>query len=95
MPSVSEGDLSGTAKQRAKKDVKKRPVSDVPPGKKAVEGLPPPVSPAPNDVIGAVVDRHFGTIEITPSSRTMRFLLLFSCTFIPQGYLKKCGLYVA
>ncbi|XP_040056499.1 tyrosine-protein phosphatase non-receptor type 21 isoform X1 [Gasterosteus aculeatus] len=42
MPSVSEGDLSGTAKQRAKKDVKKRPVSDVPPGKKAVEGLPPP-----------------------------------------------------
>ncbi|KAM8913437.1 tyrosine-protein phosphatase non-receptor type 21 isoform 2-T2 [Spinachia spinachia] len=42
MPSVSEGDLSGTAKQKAKKDVKKRPVSDVPPGKKAVEGLPPP-----------------------------------------------------
>uniref|UniRef100_A0A672HCC9 Tyrosine-protein phosphatase non-receptor type n=1 Tax=Salarias fasciatus TaxID=181472 RepID=A0A672HCC9_SALFA len=42
MPSVSEGDLSGQAKQKTKKDFKKRPVSDVPPGKKAVEGLPPP-----------------------------------------------------
>lgn len=45
MPSVSEGDLSGQAKQKTKKDFKKRPVSDVPPGKKTVEGLPPPVSP--------------------------------------------------
>lgn len=44
MPSVSEGDLSGQAKQKTKKDFKKRPVSDVPPGKKTVEGLPPPVS---------------------------------------------------
>uniref|UniRef100_A0AAQ5Z9A7 Tyrosine-protein phosphatase non-receptor type n=1 Tax=Amphiprion ocellaris TaxID=80972 RepID=A0AAQ5Z9A7_AMPOC len=42
MPSVSEGDLSGQAKQKPKKDFKKRPVSDVPPGKKTVEGLPPP-----------------------------------------------------
>ncbi|KAM6917461.1 tyrosine-protein phosphatase non-receptor type 21 isoform 2-T2 [Lycodopsis pacificus] len=42
MPSVSEGDLSGQAKQKTKKDLKKRPVSDVPPGKKTVEGLPPP-----------------------------------------------------
>ncbi|XP_074515923.1 tyrosine-protein phosphatase non-receptor type 21 [Sebastes fasciatus] len=42
MPSVSEGDLSGQAKQKTKKDFKKRPVSDVPPGKKTVEGLPPP-----------------------------------------------------
>ncbi|KAM4625543.1 tyrosine-protein phosphatase non-receptor type 21 [Polymixia lowei] len=42
MPSVSEGDLSGQAKQKAKKDYKKRPVSDVPAGKKTVEGLPPP-----------------------------------------------------
>uniref|UniRef100_A0A8C3AUT8 Tyrosine-protein phosphatase non-receptor type n=1 Tax=Cyclopterus lumpus TaxID=8103 RepID=A0A8C3AUT8_CYCLU len=42
MPSVSEGDLSGQAKQKNKKDLKKRPVSDVPPGKKTVEGLPPP-----------------------------------------------------
>ncbi|XP_068573945.1 tyrosine-protein phosphatase non-receptor type 21 isoform X2 [Cebidichthys violaceus] len=42
MPSVSEGDLSGKAKQKTKKDLKKRPVSDVPPGKKTVEGLPPP-----------------------------------------------------
>ncbi|XP_069563243.1 tyrosine-protein phosphatase non-receptor type 21 isoform X2 [Brachyistius frenatus] len=42
MPSVSEGDLSGQAKQKTKKDCKKRPVSDVPPGKKTVEGLPPP-----------------------------------------------------
>ncbi|KAL7380804.1 hypothetical protein ABVT39_024347 [Epinephelus coioides] len=42
MPSVSEGDLSGQAKQKTKKDIKKRPVSDVPPGKKTVEGLPPP-----------------------------------------------------
>ncbi|XP_039641776.1 tyrosine-protein phosphatase non-receptor type 21 isoform X2 [Perca fluviatilis] len=42
MPSVSEGDLSGQAKQKTKKEFKKRPVSDVPPGKKTVEGLPPP-----------------------------------------------------
>ncbi|XP_041828828.1 tyrosine-protein phosphatase non-receptor type 21 isoform X2 [Melanotaenia boesemani] len=42
MPSVSEGDLSDQAKQKSKKDLKKRPVSDVPPGKKTVEGLPPP-----------------------------------------------------
>uniref|UniRef100_UPI003AACF88B tyrosine-protein phosphatase non-receptor type 21 isoform X1 n=1 Tax=Centroberyx gerrardi TaxID=166262 RepID=UPI003AACF88B len=42
MPSVSEGDLSGQAKLKAKKDFKKRPVSDVPAGKKTVEGLPPP-----------------------------------------------------
>nr|XP_046269840.1 tyrosine-protein phosphatase non-receptor type 21 [Scatophagus argus]XP_046269841.1 tyrosine-protein phosphatase non-receptor type 21 [Scatophagus argus]XP_046269842.1 tyrosine-protein phosphatase non-receptor type 21 [Scatophagus argus] len=42
MPSVSEGDLSGQDKQKTKKDFKKRPVSDVPPGKKTVEGLPPP-----------------------------------------------------
>lgn len=47
MPSVSEGDLSGQAKQKTKKDFKKRPVSDVPPGKKTVEGLPPPVSLVP------------------------------------------------
>jgi len=46
VPSVSEGDLSG--KQKNKKDLKKRPVSDVPPAKKTVEGLPPAVSPAPN-----------------------------------------------
>ena len=44
MPSVSEGDLSGQAKQKTKTDFKKRPVSDVPPGKKTVEGLPPAVS---------------------------------------------------
>lgn len=43
MPSVSEGDLSGS-KQKTKKEFKKRPVSDVPAGKKTVEGLPPPVS---------------------------------------------------
>lgn len=48
MPSVSEGDLNGLAKQQAKKDFKKRPVSDVPPGKKTVEGLPPPVSHIPD-----------------------------------------------
>ncbi|KAM8833924.1 tyrosine-protein phosphatase non-receptor type 21 isoform 1-T1 [Synchiropus picturatus] len=42
MPSVSEGDLSGQAKLKTKKDFKKRPVSDVPPTKKTVEGLPPP-----------------------------------------------------
>lgn len=44
IPSISDGDLSGQAKQKAKKEVKKRPVSDLPPGKKTVEGLPPPVS---------------------------------------------------
>ena len=43
MPSVSEGDLSIQAKEKAKKDFKKRPVSDVPAGKKTIEGLPPPV----------------------------------------------------
>lgn len=48
MPSVSEGDLSGQTKQKPKTDFKKRPVSDVPPGKKTVEGLPPPVSPGPS-----------------------------------------------
>nr|XP_020469685.1 tyrosine-protein phosphatase non-receptor type 21 isoform X2 [Monopterus albus] len=42
MPFMSEGDLSGQGKHRPKADFKKRPVSDVPPGKKAVEGLPPP-----------------------------------------------------
>uniref|UniRef100_A0A665WCC8 Tyrosine-protein phosphatase non-receptor type n=1 Tax=Echeneis naucrates TaxID=173247 RepID=A0A665WCC8_ECHNA len=42
MPSVSEGDLSVQAKQKTKTDFKKRPVSDVPPPKKTVEGLPPP-----------------------------------------------------
>lgn len=44
IPSISEGDLSGQTKQKTKKDVKKRPVSELPPGKKTVEGLPPPVS---------------------------------------------------
>lgn len=44
IPSISDGDLSGQAKQKTKKDVKKRPVSELPPGKKTVEGLPPPVS---------------------------------------------------
>ncbi|XP_068194632.1 tyrosine-protein phosphatase non-receptor type 21 isoform X2 [Antennarius striatus] len=42
MPSVSEGDMSGQAKQKTKKDLKKRPVSEMPPGKKMIEGLPPP-----------------------------------------------------
>ncbi|KAK2891916.1 tyrosine-protein phosphatase non-receptor type 21 isoform X3 [Channa argus] len=42
MPSVSEGDLSGQTKQKSKTDIKKRPVSDVPSGKKTIEGLPPP-----------------------------------------------------
>ncbi|XP_075873783.1 tyrosine-protein phosphatase non-receptor type 21 isoform X2 [Nelusetta ayraudi] len=42
MPSVSEGDLSSDGKHKAKKDFKKRPVSDVPAPKKTVEGLPPP-----------------------------------------------------
>ncbi|XP_029686359.1 tyrosine-protein phosphatase non-receptor type 21 isoform X1 [Takifugu rubripes] len=42
IPSISDGDLSGQAKQKTKKDVKKRPVSELPPGKKTVEGLPPP-----------------------------------------------------
>ncbi|XP_028993836.1 tyrosine-protein phosphatase non-receptor type 21 isoform X2 [Betta splendens] len=41
MPSVSEGDLSSEAKQKIKTDFRKRPVSDVPPAKKTVEGLPP------------------------------------------------------
>ncbi|XP_019728051.1 tyrosine-protein phosphatase non-receptor type 21 isoform X2 [Hippocampus comes] len=42
MPSVSEGDLSGEAKHKSKKDLKNRPVSDVPQAKKIIEGLPPP-----------------------------------------------------
>ncbi|XP_066550136.1 tyrosine-protein phosphatase non-receptor type 21 isoform X2 [Amia ocellicauda] len=43
VPSVSESDLSGSARQRAKRDAaKKRPVSDVPSGKRnPLEGLPP------------------------------------------------------
>uniref|UniRef100_A0A674N3X7 Tyrosine-protein phosphatase non-receptor type n=1 Tax=Takifugu rubripes TaxID=31033 RepID=A0A674N3X7_TAKRU len=45
IPSISDGDLSGQAKQKTKKDVKKRPVSELPPGKKTVEGLPPPKGP--------------------------------------------------
>lgn len=48
MPSVSEGDLCCQTKQKPKKDFKKRPVSDVPAGKKMVDGLPPPVSPVPH-----------------------------------------------
>ncbi|XP_061824172.1 tyrosine-protein phosphatase non-receptor type 21 isoform X1 [Nerophis lumbriciformis] len=42
MPSVSEGDLSGEAKHKSKKDFKRRPVADVPQAKKTIEGLPPP-----------------------------------------------------
>uniref|UniRef100_A0A673YXZ9 Tyrosine-protein phosphatase non-receptor type n=1 Tax=Salmo trutta TaxID=8032 RepID=A0A673YXZ9_SALTR len=42
VPSVSDGDISGQNKQKAKKDfIKKRPVSDVPAGKKPIDGLPP------------------------------------------------------
>uniref|UniRef100_A0A3P9I441 protein-tyrosine-phosphatase n=1 Tax=Oryzias latipes TaxID=8090 RepID=A0A3P9I441_ORYLA len=41
MPSVSEGNLSDQAKIKPKKELKKRPVSDVPSGKNTVEGLPP------------------------------------------------------
>nr|XP_029531576.1 LOW QUALITY PROTEIN: tyrosine-protein phosphatase non-receptor type 21-like [Oncorhynchus nerka] len=42
LPSVSDGDISGQKKQKAKKDfIKKRPVSDVPAGKKPIDGLPP------------------------------------------------------
>ncbi|KAJ8411841.1 hypothetical protein AAFF_G00154790 [Aldrovandia affinis] len=43
VPSVSESNLSGSLRQRPKRDLtKKRPVSDVPPGKRnPLEGLPP------------------------------------------------------
>ncbi|XP_019909842.2 tyrosine-protein phosphatase non-receptor type 21 isoform X3 [Esox lucius] len=41
-PSVSDSDMSGQTKAKAKKDIiKKRPVSDVPAGKKPIDGLPP------------------------------------------------------
>ncbi|XP_017272584.1 tyrosine-protein phosphatase non-receptor type 21 isoform X2 [Kryptolebias marmoratus] len=43
MPSVSEGDVNEQANEKPKKDFKKRPdVSDVPPGRKTGDGLPPP-----------------------------------------------------
>ncbi|TRY92489.1 hypothetical protein DNTS_028192 [Danionella cerebrum] len=42
MPSVSEGDLSGHGRLRQKRDILKRPVSDVPPARRNNEGLPPP-----------------------------------------------------
>uniref|UniRef100_A0A8C2K887 Tyrosine-protein phosphatase non-receptor type n=1 Tax=Cyprinus carpio TaxID=7962 RepID=A0A8C2K887_CYPCA len=41
VPSVSEGDLSGQGRLRQKKDVFKRPVSDVPPARRNIDGLPP------------------------------------------------------
>ncbi|KAI2654070.1 Tyrosine-protein phosphatase non-receptor type 21 [Labeo rohita] len=41
VPSVSEGDLSGQGRLRQKRDVFKRPVSDVPPARRNIEGLPP------------------------------------------------------
>uniref|UniRef100_A0A8C6Q234 Tyrosine-protein phosphatase non-receptor type n=1 Tax=Nothobranchius furzeri TaxID=105023 RepID=A0A8C6Q234_NOTFU len=43
MPSVSEGDVSEQVSEKPKKDVKKRPDgSEIPPGRKTAEGLPPP-----------------------------------------------------
>lgn len=50
MPSMSEGDLSGQGRLRQKRDVYKRPVSDVPPARRNIDGLPPAVS-ALNDQI--------------------------------------------
>uniref|UniRef100_A0A8C1W5Y6 Tyrosine-protein phosphatase non-receptor type n=1 Tax=Cyprinus carpio TaxID=7962 RepID=A0A8C1W5Y6_CYPCA len=44
VPSVSEGDLSGQGRFRQKRDVYKRPVSDVPPARRNIDGLPPAVS---------------------------------------------------
>ncbi|XP_028848692.1 tyrosine-protein phosphatase non-receptor type 21 isoform X2 [Denticeps clupeoides] len=42
VPSISESDLTGHGRVKAKRDVtKKRPVSDVPMGRKHIEGLPP------------------------------------------------------
>uniref|UniRef100_A0A8C1D3K8 Tyrosine-protein phosphatase non-receptor type n=1 Tax=Cyprinus carpio carpio TaxID=630221 RepID=A0A8C1D3K8_CYPCA len=41
VPSVSEGDLSGQGRFRQKRDVYKRPVSDVPPARRNIDGLPP------------------------------------------------------
>uniref|UniRef100_A0A671M8Y3 Tyrosine-protein phosphatase non-receptor type n=1 Tax=Sinocyclocheilus anshuiensis TaxID=1608454 RepID=A0A671M8Y3_9TELE len=41
VPSVSEGDLSGQGRLRQKRDVFKRPVSDVPPARRNIDGLPP------------------------------------------------------
>lgn len=66
MPSVSEGDLNGPAKQQAQKDFKRRPVSDVPAGRKTVEGLPPPVSHGPSS---------------PPSLRAFLFILLSTVFF--------------
>ncbi len=43
VPSVSEGDLSGQGRLRQKRDVFKRPVSDVPPARRNIDGLPPAV----------------------------------------------------
>uniref|UniRef100_A0A8C8FP47 Tyrosine-protein phosphatase non-receptor type n=1 Tax=Oncorhynchus tshawytscha TaxID=74940 RepID=A0A8C8FP47_ONCTS len=42
VPSMSDSDISGQNKPKTKKDfIKKRPVSDVPAGKKPIDGLPP------------------------------------------------------
>lgn len=44
IPSVSEGDLSGHGRLRQKRDLFKRPVSDIPPARRNIDGLPPAVS---------------------------------------------------
>lgn len=46
IPSISDGDLTGgPGRGKAKRDVpKKRPISDVPAGRRLIEGLPPVVS---------------------------------------------------
>lgn len=58
VPSVSEGDLSGPGRSKYKRDMFKRPVSDVPSGRRNIEGLPPPVSSELSlflaDITGAV-----------------------------------------
>ncbi|XP_052009433.1 tyrosine-protein phosphatase non-receptor type 21-like isoform X2 [Xyrauchen texanus] len=41
-PSVSEGDLSGQGRMKHKRDIFKRPVSDVPIARRNIDGLPPP-----------------------------------------------------
>lgn len=47
VPSVSEGDLSGQGRSKYKRDVFKKPVSDVQPARRNIDGLPPPVSSLP------------------------------------------------
>uniref|UniRef100_A0A673L7J8 Tyrosine-protein phosphatase non-receptor type n=1 Tax=Sinocyclocheilus rhinocerous TaxID=307959 RepID=A0A673L7J8_9TELE len=76
VPSVSEGDLSGQGRLRQKRDVFKRPVSDVPPARRNIDGLPPAVSSKTRKGTRFVTFALFST-----PSRTVCFL---QCKILEQ-----------